>query len=284
MQKEILKMRQLHREQSNASKCQMLTWRKRGNLSDRYVQNINEDKETTSNPKEQNTSITESIGKLDGGITESHGETRRQRLHLQHRSGQLHNGKRVGTHGNLDHLRNGGDFCFLEGIPENRREGVDRTPTHETHLCSTVLERTPRAWLKSHGLHFVFVRLKRICHLVLHMSHPCWSLRHPPFTTSKSSSSFTLPSTTTQEHEAQPVQQEPLREHPVHHAHLQAPSVDKLRHQESLWREDLQSDGNPRTTTPTCFEPKELATVSRIEDYSGDPYQLYDVRENWRRK
>ena len=37
------------------------------------------------------------------------------------------------------------------------------------------------------------------------------------------------------------------REHSVHPAHLQAPSVDKLRHQESLWREDLQSGGNPRT-------------------------------------
>ena len=74
-------------------------------------------------------------------LTESHGESRRQRLHLQLRSGQLHNGKRVGTHGNLDHLRNGGGFCFLEGIPENRREGVDRTPTHETHLCSTVFSQ-----------------------------------------------------------------------------------------------------------------------------------------------
>ena len=41
------------------------------------------------------------------------------------------------------------------------------------------------------------------------------------------------------------------REHSVHPAHLQDHSVDKLRHQESLWREDLQSDGNPRTTTPT---------------------------------
>ena len=37
---------------------------------------------------------------------------------------------------------------------------------------------------------------------------------------------------------------------PVHHAHLQAPSVDELRHQESLWREDLRSGGNQRTTTP----------------------------------
>ena len=33
--------------------------------------------------------MTMSIGKLDGGTTESHGETRRQRLHLQHRTGNL---------------------------------------------------------------------------------------------------------------------------------------------------------------------------------------------------
>ena len=69
------------------------------------------------------------------------------------------------------------------------------------------------------------------------------------------------------------------RENSVHPAHLQAPSVDKLRHQESLWREDLQRGGNPRTTTPTGYEPKELATISRIEAYSGDPYQLHDVQE-----
>ena len=56
-------------------------------------------------------------------------------------------------------------------------------------------------------------------------------------------------------------------------------SVDKFRHQESLWREDLQSGGNPRTTTPTGYEPRELANVSRIEAFSGDPYQLYDVQD-----
>ena len=175
-------------------------------------------------------------------------------------------------------------WFLFPGRNSRKSTGGCRQDTHSRNTSVqyslfTSAERTPRAWLKSHGSHFVVVRLKRICHLVLHMSHPCWSLPHPPFTTSKSSSSFTLPSTTTQEHEAQPVQQEPLREHPVHHAHLQAPSVDKLRHQESLQREDLQSGGNPRTTTPTGYEPKELATVSRIEDYSGDPYQLYDVLE-----
>ena len=57
-----------------------------------------------------------SIGKLDGGTTESHGEGR-QRLHLQHRSG-----KRGGAQGIPHHLINGGDFGYLEGIPENRWE------------------------------------------------------------------------------------------------------------------------------------------------------------------
>ena len=52
------------------------------------------------------------------------GETRRQHfhLHLQLRSDRLRNGKRVGAHGNLHHLRNGGDVGFLERIPENRHE------------------------------------------------------------------------------------------------------------------------------------------------------------------
>ena len=52
----------------------MLTWRKRGNLSDRYVQNINKDEEKINNSKEEEkTSTTMSIAKLDGGATESHG-------------------------------------------------------------------------------------------------------------------------------------------------------------------------------------------------------------------
>ena len=118
---------------------------------------------------------------------------------------------------------------------------VDRTLTHNTHLCSTVCSQARNAHHalgSSHqGLHFIFVRLKRICRLVLHMSRPLL-FSHLPFNTSTSSSSFTLPSTTTQEHAAQPVQHEQLREHPVHHPHLQALPVDKLRHQESLWREN----------------------------------------------
>ena len=52
---------------------------------------------------------------------------------------------------------------------------------------------------------------------------------------------------------------------------------------ESLWREDLQSGGNPRTTTPTGLEPKELATVSKTSGII-DPYQLYGVQENLEKK
>ena len=64
-----------------------------------------------------------SIGKLDGGTTESYGETRWQQihLHLQLHSGRRRNGQQVGAQGNPHHLRTGGDFGFLEGIPENRR-------------------------------------------------------------------------------------------------------------------------------------------------------------------
>ena len=76
----------------------------------------------------------------------------------------------------------------------------------------------------------------KCCHLVCHMSHP-WLFSHAPSSMSTSSSSPAYPTT--------------QREHSAHHALLQDHLVDKLRHQESLWREDLQSGGNPCTTTPT---------------------------------
>ena len=103
--------------------------------------------------EEEKTSIAMSIGKLDGGITESHGETRRQRLHLQRRSGKLRNGQRVGAHGLPHHLMNGGDFGFLEGIPENRRECRQDTHSQDTSVqYSLFIARTAHsrrlAWLK----------------------------------------------------------------------------------------------------------------------------------------
>ena len=121
------------------------------------------------------------------------------------------------------------DWAGTVGHNETRAY-VDRTPTHNTHLCFTVCSQARNVHHALGSSHtdcsVIFVRLKRICHLVLHMPHHLL-FSHPPFTTSTSSSSFTLPYTTTQEHEAQPVQQEPLREHPVRHAHRHASSVDK---------------------------------------------------------
>ena len=111
------------------------------------------------------------------------------------------------------------------------------------------------------------------------MSHPLL-LSHLPFTTSTSSSSFILPSTTTPEHALQRGQHDLLQEHPVHHQLLQDLRVDKQRHQEPLWRENLQSGGNPRTTFSTGCEPNELAIVSRITD----PYQLYDAHKEFRER
>ena len=112
------------------------------------------------------------VARKTGGTTESYGETRRQHLHLQLRCGQLRNGKRVGAHGSLHRLRNGGDFCF-PGISENLQGGVDRTPTPNTHLCSAVCSQARNAndalGSSNEGLHFIFVRLKRICQVVLHM-------------------------------------------------------------------------------------------------------------------
>ena len=93
-----------------------------------------------------------------------------------------------------------------------------------THTCAvqgcSQARNTSHALGSSHtDCSVIFVHLKRICHLVLHM---CVTLY-----CSLTCRSCTLPSTTTQEHE----------EHQVH-LNQDLP-VDKQRHQESLWRENL---------------------------------------------
>ena len=45
----------------------------------------------------------------------------------------------------IHHLRHGGDFGFLEGIPEIDGVWTGRTPTHNTHLCSTVCSQARNA-------------------------------------------------------------------------------------------------------------------------------------------
>ena len=81
---------------------------------------------------------------------EGHGETRRQHLHLQHRRGKTHNGRRVGAHGILHHLINGG-FGFLERIPENRRGAWTGHPL-TTHIVqySLITARTEQSLRTAH--------------------------------------------------------------------------------------------------------------------------------------
>ena len=154
--KELLETRQLHREYKMPLNARCL-------LGGNAAISETDTNDKICNSSEEKTSITMSIVKLDGGTTESHGETRRQHLHLKLHSGQLRNGKRVGAGGHLHHLRNGGDFGFLERIPENRRECGQDTRSQCTSVqysLFTSAERTSRAWLKgqhgssNHGLHF----------------------------------------------------------------------------------------------------------------------------------
>ena len=107
--------------------------------------------------------------KIGWRTTESHGETRRKHLHLQLRSGQLHNGKRFGAHGSL-HLIDGGDFGLLERIPK-KNDGVLQTRHPLTkHSCSvqSVHKRVPHTTLgSSHtDCNVILVRQNKCCHLV----------------------------------------------------------------------------------------------------------------------
>ena len=205
-----------------------------------------------------------SVARLDDGITESPGETRRQHLHLQLqlRSGRLRNGKRVGAHGNLHHLKNGGDFGFPERIPENRREvwavpctcgavqSVHKRGTHRTRLAQE--------------LHDIFVRLKIALSSGLHMSHPFVGLS--PAVHHEHIFFLIHPPTTTPEHALQSGQHDLLQEQPVRHQPLQERPVENYRYQEPLWRENQQSGGNPRNTFCTVDE---LNILARCMDHDG---------------
>ena len=136
-------------------------------------------------------------------------------------------------------------------------DGECRQDTHSQYTSCAVQfvhkrrTHTQRARLKNCSV--IFVRRKRICHLVLHVSHP-W-LIHLPFTTSTSSSSFTLPSMT-QEHAAQSVQHEQLREHASTSRYIsKLPQSTSCAIKNHSGMKNLQSGGNPRTTTPTGYEP-----------------------------
>ena len=156
-------------------------------------------------------------------------------------------------------------FGFLKKNLQKIDGVVDSTPINTAHTAqhSTIMRL---AQGPSAVFHFIFVPKKKKLVIWCHMSH-LW-LSHLPFTTSTSSSSLTLPSTT-QEHAAQSVQQEQLREN----------FVDEKRHQRPVCRDQQQIGGKPRHTTPTGYELKALETKS-IETgaYSEDPEELEPKR------
>ena len=106
-----------------------------GTISETDTSRTSTTSTTRSTIRRRKTSIIMSIARLVCGVTESHGKTRRQRLHLQLRSGKTHTGKQVGAHGSPHHLINGGDFGVPEGIPQNRREMWTGHPL-TVHICA----------------------------------------------------------------------------------------------------------------------------------------------------
>ena len=77
-----------------------------------------------------------------------HQQRQRQNQQFEHR-----NGKRVQAHGNVHHLRNGGDFLFLGKNSKKSRRCVNSTPKNTAHTAQhglfTSAERIARAWLKN---------------------------------------------------------------------------------------------------------------------------------------
>ena len=172
------------------------------------------------------------------------------------------------------------DIASLIGSSTSSTGAQRRQYTHQHCTYSAVQSFHKRGTHRTRltqELHNIFVRLRRVCHLVWFMTHPCWLLPRLSFTTSTSSSSFTLASTTTPEHAQQSGQYDLLQEHPVHHQPLQEQQVQKHRYQEPPCRENQQSGGNPRNTLSIGYEPKELATVSKITK----PHQLHDAQKEF---
>ena len=146
---------------------------------------------------------------------------------------------------------------------------MDRTPTHNTHLCSTVCSQAQNA---HHALgpsqtdcSVIFVRLKSICHLVrICLPLTCRLPHHLP------QSLFLLLRHKNTQHNRFIMSTTENT-----HAQLHALPVDKQRHQESLWRENLLSGGNPRTTT----HPKSLRLSQGLSGKCGKQHHRAPITE-----
>ena len=123
--------------------------------------------------------------------------------------------------GNLDESATQSRVCWsccrqytLKHCTYSAVQSLHKRGTHRTRLA--------QEW------HYIFCAPEKNLSSGAHMSHP-QLLSHWTFTTSTSSSSFTLPSTTTPEHALQSGQHDLLQEHPVHHQPLQECPVEKHR-------------------------------------------------------
>ena len=150
---------------NDAWKCKTLTWRKRGNLSDRNVHNINSVNDKISNSTEEKT-----------------------RLLCRSQTGWRYYREPRGNPPAAIFIFNFtmADFAMANELElmaayiiwemvvisvswKNSRKAtgrVDRTPTHKTHLCSTVCSQARNAHHALGSSHtdcsVIFVRLKRV--------------------------------------------------------------------------------------------------------------------------
>ena len=103
------------------------------------------------------------------------------------------------------------------------------------------------------------------------MSSLCWSLPH-------------FLSSSPPQHEAPPGQHDLLQDDTVHRAPLPEPMRSTSSATEPLSHVKYESGGNPRNTSPTGFEIKEVAT-KELATISGSSleniYQLYDVQRDF---
>ena len=132
------------------------------------------------------------------------------------------------------------------------------------HSLSTSAERIARAWLKNCSN--IFVRLKRICYLVrtcltLCCSRTCRLPRahHLPH------SLFLLPRhQNTQLRSGQRDLSPRTPSDIINLCRISQSKSSAIKNHSGV--KTSQSGGNPRTATSTGYEPKQLVTVSRIED------------------
>ena len=149
------------------------------------------------------------------------------------------------------------------GVPERRTNNSTRS-VHRTHTRSVHHEHyslvtstdhmcacgSKPARLKSHCIIFACLKESVIWPA---MSSPCWSLPH---LVSSSPPQYEAP-TWTGQHDV-------LQDDTV----LRAPLPEPIQPTEPLSHVNYESGGNPRNTSPTGYEPKELATISEssLED------------------